>query len=203
MNETKLIEIYSSESKCCGIAKEEIISAFPESDTYYAERDWYIACEFLERFTDENGICKLDLDAVLDGNALDYCKNIAVFMIYTALMKSGRMGSLPPQVSMRAIPYISARMAIADIKADKLRKLDILVRKADRELVSGLSVDNSIDNVFDRILAYLPSARSFSSVSEPDKTRYLPFFEELYEKSQMCSAPYYEEAVGKYIGALK
>ena len=203
MNEPKLIEIYSSDSKCCEIAKEEILSAFTESDTYYAELDWYIACEFLERFTDVNGICKLDLDDVLDGNALDYCKNIAVFMIYTALMKRGRMGSLPSQLSMRAIPYISARMAIADVKADRLKKLDILVRKANRELAAGLCGDDAIDVVFDKILAYLPSANGFSSVSEPDKARYLPFFEEMYEKSQMCSASYYAEAVGEYISVLR
>ena len=202
MKDTDKIEIYAMNKMYGTVSKDEIRAAFPENDDTYIERDWNTACGFLSGLTDENGICRLDLDAVLDGNTLDFSKNIAVFMIFTALMKNGVMRTLPPQTALRAIPYIESRVAFAKINIKKFERMDKFTAKAGDELRAVQNGDISIDDAFENILSFIPSVENYASVSERDRGRYLPFFEMLYEKSRMCAYPNYTETIGEYIDAL-
>ena len=202
MNSPETVKIYAQNHLYSILTSEEIKNAFPENHSYFIERDWETACEYLLQFTDADGICQLELDAVLDGNTLNYAKNIAIFMLFTALMKSGAMRTLPPQISMQVIPYINARMSISAISMTKFKRMDDFVIKASNELLTVQGSDVSIDEIFERIFGYIPSIESYASVSEQDQGRYLPFFEMLYEKAQACTDSNYAEMVGKYIDAL-
>ena len=204
MNIPSSAEIYAMGQRYSVLTKDEIISSFPaENDRSFLEQDWEKACRFLSAFTDENGICRLDLDSVLDGNTLDYFKNIAVFMIFTALMKNGDMKKLPPQTAIRAVPYISSRMAFAEMSIVKFRKMDDFISRANNDILTLNGSDISVDEVFEKILGYIPSLENFASVSPQDKGRYLPFFEMLYERSRACADPTYSDIIEKYADVLK
>lgn len=196
------VEIYSGGKRYSILTNDDIKASFPNGHDYFIERDWETACEYLSEFTDDDGICVLDLDTELDGNTLDYSKTIAVFMIFTALMKNGDMTKLPPVTAMSALPYINSRTGIAAANATKYRMLDDFIIKANHELISVKDCTVSADDVFKKIFDIIPSAESFAAVSDPDKKRYLPFFKMLGEKAEACADADYREKIALYTEAL-
>ena len=123
-------------------------------------------------------------------------------MIFAGLQKTGRIGLLPYQVAMRVPPYISARQAMAQIHITQSKRLDDAVRRGLRTLRS-FDGSGTVDDVLDEILEGLPSVNSFAAVDEPDKGRYLPFFEILAEKAEACADPGYAERIGNYLDVLQ
>ena len=203
MNQISSVELYTGGECLHVISKEDVFRAFPQNDRAFLERDWETACEYLSGYASSNGICRLNLDAALEGSTLDYAKNSAVFLLFTALMESGAIHKVPLQLSKQALPFLSARMATAEMDMVKHRRMDDFVRRAAREMEDALQNDIPVDEVFAQIFTYIPSVKSFASVMEPDRERYLPFFEMLYEKSQACADPHYPAELEAYLETLE
>ena len=196
------VEIYADGKRYSILTDEDIKAACPQGNDCFIERDWRTACEFLSEYTDEDGICVLDLDEVLDGNTVDYPKTLAIFMIFSTLMKNGGMQKLPPMTSMAALPYVNARMSMAAGNMAKYKMLDEFVIKANREIMSAKDSTVSADDIFEKIFSIIPSVKSFESVDDPEKEDYLPFFRMLGEKAKACADPSYAEKIALYTEAL-
>lgn len=190
-------------SPFCEITEEAVFRAFPQSDAAFLRRDWKTACEYLSQFVGTDGVCRLDPDIALDSSTLDYARNIAVFMLFTAMLESGVINRLPLQTAMRAIPVITARMAASEMDMAKHQRMDSFVAGAGQALEAAPAGDLSIDEVFARIFEDIPSVKSFSTVMEPDRGRYLTFFEMLYERAQACADPHYSAEIEQYIEVLE
>ncbi len=202
MQEIRVIELYAGAKKCCTLYPEEIKDVFHGSDVYFVERDWQVSCEYLTQFTEDDGVCRLDLQQELDGNTLDYAKTMAVFMLAAGLQNSQELRKIPYAVTMRVMPYISARQAMAQIQLTRCKRLDDAVIRGLRALRS-FDGSSSVDEVFSGILDDLPAVGSFAIVEDPDKGRYLPFFEMLAEKAEACADPEIAERIGEYLDVLQ
>ncbi|HBI84970.1 MAG TPA: hypothetical protein DDX71_01575 [Ruminococcus sp.] len=202
MHEPIFIELYALGEKYCVLRKNDILAAFGNNAGAAAENDWQTACEFFSRFTDEGGICTVNLDTILDGNTLDYAKTTAVFLLFATMLKSGVMQKLPPQVAMQAMPYVAARTSAAEIHLAKYKRLDAFVSRTFDALQETEADDRSIDDIFAEITAEMPAVSSFATVRGQMRQNYLEFFGMLYERAQACADPAYAETVSAYMEAL-
>ena len=202
MNEPVFIELYAQGQKYCVLRKPDILAAFADGANAAAEEDWENACEFFSRFTDESGICTVDLAEVLDGNTLDYAKTTAIFLLFAAMMKSGAMQKLPPQVAIQAMPYVSSRTRAAEIHLAKFKRLDAYVIRALDAVQAAESDDRNVDDLFAEITAEMPAVSSFATVRGQMRQNFRELFEVLYERAQACADPSYAETIAGYLEAL-
>jgi len=201
--EIRAVEISAEDRVTITLRKADIVQGMPQVDADFVERDWQTACEYLERFAAADGICRINLDNELDGNTLDYAKNIAVFMIVNAMAQNGAMQMLPMETAMHVMPYVQSRIAALQINMAKYSRLNSFMLRA-LHLLKGIDGgDESVDDVFAEIFSDIPSVQSFAAAATPDRAeQYLPVFEMMHEKAQACADPYYAKAAAEYLEAL-
>ncbi|MBR5370616.1 MAG: hypothetical protein IK130_00230 [Oscillospiraceae bacterium] len=201
--EIRTVEISAENKMTAALRAADIKQGMPQVDACFIERDWKVACEYLERFTSPDGVCHLNFDTELDGNTLDYAKNVAVFMIMNAMMQNGTVHMLPMKTAMRVTPYVQSRIAALQINMAKYSRLNSFMLRA-LHLLKGIDQsDESVDDVFAEIFSDIPSVQSFAAAVTPDRAeQYLPVFEMLHEKAQACADPYYAKAAEEYLEVL-
>lgn len=202
IREPKIIEMYADGKEYGTLTREEIKENCPEVKVEEIINGWSSACEYFFRFTDDEGVCRLDLERlVADGNP-DYTRDAAVCIIIFTLIYIGRGDEIPEQILERAIPYISARIAEMDYFNLKLKRMEDFAIMALDELSRALDNDGSLDECYEKILSFAPSAESYSVIKQRYKEWYRPVFETLQSKAQFCSTPVYAEVMGKYVEIL-
>ena len=203
-NNPEKIEIVVLGKLYAVLSAAEIMSVFPESDLMYTQRDWNFACQYLSKHTDKNRVCKIDLAKELDGTTVDLFKDYAVFFIFAALKNNGAISLLPPDISLRCIPYITARMTAAEIDIHKLRRLtdfaETVKTNLNRISTDGISPDEAFESIFEK----LPPIENYKVMNVGTiKKDSLDFFTTLAEKAAACADPHYAEVLEEYVSVLK
>ena len=201
IKEPKIIEMYADGREYGTLTREEIMEHFPEMKADEMTDGWGTACEYLTKFTDSDGLCRLDLEMlVADGN--DYTRDAAVCVVIFTLMELDRVETLPEEIVERAMPYMQARTAQLGYFNMKLKRLQTFALQAIGLLSAAFESDDELDDCFDKILRLVPSAESYATITQRYKAWYVPLFETLHSAASQCSSQMYAEAMEEYLEAV-
>ena len=201
IREPKIIEMCADGKEYGTLTREEIMEHFPEMRADEMTDGWGTACEYLSKYTDSDGLCRLDLERlVADGS--DYTRDAAVSVIISTLLNVDRAENIPEEILERAVPYFSARMAQLEYFNIKLKKLQTFAVQAVGLLSAAMESDDKLDGCFDKILRLAPSAESYAAITQRYKEWYVPLFETLHNAARLCSSQIYEEAMEEYLEAV-
>ena len=201
IREPKIIEMYADGKEYGTLTREEIMEHFPEMRADEMTDGWGTACEYLSKYTDSDGLCRLDLERlVADGS--DYTRDATVSVIISTLLNVDRAENIPEEILERAVPYFSARMAQLEYFNMKLKKLQTFAVQAVGILSAAMESDDKLDGCFDKILLLAPSAESYAAITQRYKKWYVPLFETLHNAARLCSSQIYEEAMEEYLEAV-
>ena len=202
IREPKIIEMYADGKGYGTLTREEIMEHFPEMRADEMTDGWGTACEYLSKYTDSDGLCRLDLERlVADGS--DCTRDAAVSVIISTLLNVNRAENIPEEILERAMPYISARTAELEYFGIKLKKLQTFALQAVGLLSAAMESDDKLDGCFDIILRLAPSAESYAAITQRYKEWYVPLFETLHNAARLCSSQIYEEAMEEYLEAVR
>lgn len=203
MNEIVQIELYVRQRRCAILEPEEALGIYPETERCYAMQAWEDACGYLNDLTDDEGICRLELDKAMDGNTLDAGKNTAIFMILSILMKKDMLHCLPPEAVSRGMMYVQARMGLAAARVAISQRREDFVKRTAHIFSDPAAYYCDPDALLEHILQNAPPARNFANLSAEDRERYRPLFEILYERTRACADPGYAETIEAYLDLLR
>ena len=151
IREPKIIEMYADGKEYGTLTREEIMEHFPEMRADEMTDGWGTACEYLSKYTDSDGLCRLDLERlVADGS--DCTRDAAVSVIISTLLNVNRAENIPEEILERAVPYFSARMAQLEYFNMKLKKLQTFAVQAVGILSSAMESDDMMEYLFVPIL---------------------------------------------------
>ena len=201
IREPEIIEMYANGKEYGTLTREEIMEHFPEMKADLMTDGWGTACEYLSRFTDDEGLCRLDLEVlVADGN--DYTRDAAVCVVIFTLTILDRVEAIPEEILERAVPYISTRTAQLEYFNMKLKRLQTFALQAVGLLSAAMESDDKLDECFDKILSLAPAADCYAAITQRYKEWYVPLFETLHSAARLCSSQIYEEAMEEYLEAV-
>ncbi len=202
VREPEIIEMYLNGKEYGTLTKAEISEHCDEMQIEELAGGWSSTCDYLSRFTDGEGLCRLDLETLVENGEPDYTRDAAVCVIIFTLINTGRGEGLPEELLERSMPYISARSTELEYMSMKLKRMENFALKALDELGRALDGDTELDKCYERILSYAPSPESYSLLKRRHKEFYLPLFEVMKNAARMCSSQMYAEALDEYIEAL-
>ena len=202
IREPKIIEMYADGKEFGTLTKEEIMENCPEVKIEEIINGWSSSCEYFSRYTDSEGVCRLDLERLVADGAPDYTRDAAVCVVIFTLIGIGRGEEIPEEILERAMPYIQARTAQMDYVNLKLKRMEDFALKALDELKRALDNDVSLDECYEKILSIAPSAESYSVIKQRYKEWYVPLFETLHRAAGLCSSQVYEMAMEEYLEAV-
>ena len=202
VREPKIIEMFINDKEFGTLTKADIDEHWKEMEIEELTEGWRSTCDYLSKYTDGEGHCRLDLETLVQDGEPDYTRDAAVSVIIYTLTVTDRIEELPEEIIERSMPFISARTTELDYMSRKVKRMEDFAVRALTELNSAFENDNDLDECFESILGYAPSPESYSAARRKYKEFYLPVFKALQEAAEMCSSQIYAEALEEYIEAL-
>lgn len=206
MNEPKLIILSSGGKDHCELTYDEIKSSHRDANDPIFIMEWKTACLYFLKFTDNLGVCKIDLEDLFNGNTFDQVRTVTVNLLFTALVKSpAKFESVPRPYLEGSFLYFNAMLQALELAIDNEKNETALYQFecfVIEEMIEAAYDNISYDDAFDRVLNCLPPISDYTRLSEKGKKEHLWIFDRMLKDTRYCSTSYYQQKIESFIDEI-